>query len=178
MNNNQVKQLLDECEAELNAIVALILGIGDGAKPTPYVKKYAVIRATGAIESGFKKIIADRVDKDSHAQLKNFVKKKIRNSSCNPKLDMIVSMLADFDSRWQARFEEKIALSDKPSLKGALSRLVNARNSFAHGGPDELPIEETVECFRFGRSILEHLDATVHEEYEVLTDSGEDTRGT
>ncbi len=166
MNNHDVETLLSECDGELTTITALLTGIGDAATPTPYIKKYAVIRATGSIESAFKQIIADRVDRDSHAQLKTFIAKKIRNSSCNPKLDMIQSMLSEFDEKWRSRFDEKMALSDQPSLKGALTELVKARNSFAHGGAIELPIERTVECFKLACTVLHILDDTVHGTYD------------
>lgn len=167
MNNLEVAAVLEECRVELDSIHALITGLGDAAKPVPYIKKYAVIRATGSIESGFKQIIADRVDRDSHLQLKNFIAKKIRNSSSNPRLDVIQTMLGEFDERWRSRFDEKMALSDQPTLKGALTQLVRARNSFAHGGGDELPIETTIECFRRGCFVLKILDEAVHEELEA-----------
>lgn len=166
MNNQEVQQLLQVCRDELDSIRALLTGIGDEARPTPYIKKYAVIRATGSIESCFKQIIADRVDQDSHTQLKNFVARKIRNSSCNPKLEMIQGMLNEFDEGWRGRFEEKIALADKPVLKGALTELVSARNSFAHGGAAELPIERTIEFFEHACTVLRLLDQTVHEVVE------------
>lgn len=166
MNNNDVHIFLAECREELKSITALLTGIGDAAKPTAYIKKYAVIRATGSIEAGFKQIIADRVDRDSHAQLKNFIARKIRNSSSNPKLDVMQNMLSEFDEKWRARFDEKMALADQPTLKGALTELVKARNSFAHGGALELPIDRTVEYFELGCKVLHILDETVHENFE------------
>ena len=158
--------VLEECREELASIKALLTGIGDAALPAPYIKKYAVIRATGSIETGFKQIIADRVDRDSHTQLKNFVARKIRLSSCNPHLDTIEGMLTEFDAQWRSRFVEKVALEDKPVLKGALTELVKARNSFAHGGAMELSIERTIECFEHGCTVLLLLDQTVHEAVE------------
>ncbi|MFO1494444.1 MAG: HEPN domain-containing protein [Lysobacterales bacterium] len=166
MNNVDVSDLLSECREELISIKALLTGIGDGARPAPYVRKYAVIRAAGSIETGFKQIIADRVDRDSHTQLRNFIARKIRNSSCNPRLEMIRSMLTEFDESWRARFDEKMALADQPVLSGALTELVKARNSFAHGGAGELPIDKTIECFDHGCTVLSILDETVHEDAE------------
>lgn len=166
MNNLEVSGLLTECREELISIQALLMGIGDAARPAPYVKKYAVIRATGSIETGFKQIIADRVDRDSHTQLRNFIARKIRNSSCNPKLEMIRGMLTEFDESWRARFDEKMALADQPVLSGALTDLVKARNSFAHGGAAELPIDKTIECFDHGCTVLRILDQTIHEDPE------------
>ncbi|WP_347250488.1 HEPN domain-containing protein [Zoogloea sp.] len=164
MNNSEVATLLQECRYELEAIKALLFGYGDQARPTPYLKKYAVIRATGSIEAGFKQIIADRVDRGSHLQLKNFIKRKSRDSSCNPRLDMIESMIGEFDDDWKARFNEKMALADKPTLKGALTELVIARNSFAHGGARELSIEKTIECFESACVVLRLLDEAIHED--------------
>lgn len=166
MNNEDVKRILDDCLAELDGISALLTGLGDGANPTPYIKKYAVIRATGSIETAFKQTIADKIDMNSHVQVKNFIKRKIRDSSCNPKLGMIENMLSEFDDRWRARFDEQMALDDKPRLKGALTALVEARNSFAHGGDPDMSIDSTLSYFRDGVRVIEILDAVVHHEYE------------
>ncbi|PIE53635.1 hypothetical protein CSA37_00270 [Candidatus Fermentibacteria bacterium] len=166
MNNQGVNDILNSCFEELRNIQSLLDGIGEKAKPTPYVKKYAVIRATGAIETGFKKIIADKVDEDSHEQVKNFIRKKIRESSSNPKLGVIENMLVEFDDRWRAKFDELLALDDKPQLKGSLSKLVSARNDFAHGGNPDVSIENTINYFSDGRKVLEILDAVVNHNFE------------
>lgn len=167
MNNAAVKKILDDCLLELESIAALLIGIGDAAKPTPYIKKYAVIRATGSIETAFKQIIADKIDKDSHIQVKNFIKRKIRDSSCNPKLGMIENMLTEFDERWRARFDEQMALDDKPRLKGALTYLVDARNEFAHGGNPDMDIGATISHYKDGVRVLEILDHVVHHNFDV-----------
>lgn len=161
MNNVEVKQILDNCKEELESIQALLAGLGDGARPTPYVKKYAVIRATGAIEVGFKTIIADKVDEDSHEQVQNFIKRKIRDSSCNPSLGIIENMLCEFDTKWKNKFDELLALTDKPAKKGSLTKLVSARNQFAHGGDPDLNIDETILCFNDAVDVLGILDQVV-----------------
>jgi hypothetical protein len=167
MINTEVRKLLDDCLAELESISALLIGIGDGAKPTPYIKKYAVIRASGSIETAFKQIIADKIDQDSHIQVKNFIKRKIRDSSCNPNLGIMENMLSEFDDRWRAKFDELMALDDKPRLKGALTSLVKARNDFAHGGNPDMDIEDTINFFKDGDRVLEILDSVVHHDFEV-----------
>lgn len=166
MNNNEVDEILIACTEELNNISALLVGIGEEARPTPYVKKYAVIRATGAIETGFKKIIADKVDENSHEQVKKFIKRKIRDASSNPKLGVIENMLVEFDDRWRAKFDELLALEDKPKLKGSLTELVNARNEFAHGGSPDVNIEDTINYFQDGVKVLEILDSVVNHNFE------------
>lgn len=166
MDNIEVNEILTSCSEELGNISALLIGIGDEARPAPYVKKYAVIRATGAIETGFKKIIADKVDENSHVQVKNFIKRKIRDSSSNPKLGIIENMLVEFDDRWRAKFDELLALEDKPQLKGSLTELVNARNEFAHGGNPDVNIEDTINYFNDGVKVLEILDSVVNHNFE------------
>ena len=167
MNNEEVLRVLSDCSLELDSIRALLVGLGDGARPTPYVKKYAVIRATGSIEVGFKQIIADKVDEGSHIQVKNFIKRKIRESSCNPKLSMIESMLSEFDSRWRDKFDELLALEDRPALKGSLTQLVNARNEFAHGGDPDIDIQNTIMCFEDGKKVLSILDNVVNYDFDT-----------
>ncbi len=166
MNNHSVAQILQDCSDELHNIRALLVGLGDGAKPTPYVKKYAVIRATGAIEVGFKKIIADKVDDGHSIQIKNFIRKKVRESSFNPKFGLIENLLIEFDQRWKDKFDELLALEDKPALKGALAELVNARNEFAHGGNPDIDINKTISCFENGCKVLEILDQVVSFDFE------------
>jgi hypothetical protein len=167
MTNVEVNRLLSDCLTELESISMLLNGIGEDAKPTPYIKKYAVIRATGSIETAFKQIIADKIDEDSHVQVKNFIKRKVRDSSCNPKLGMIENMLTEFDDRWRSKFDELMALDDKPKLKGALTNLVDARNDFAHGGNPDMNIDDTIRYFKDGVRVLEILDSVVHHNFEV-----------
>lgn len=167
MNNKDVKKILDGCLTELNGISALLIGLGDGANPTPYIKKYAVIRATGSIETAFKQAIADKIDKGSHVQVKNFIRRKVRDSSYNPKLGIIENMLSEFDDRWRTRFDEQMALDDKPRLKGALTALVDARNEFAHGGNPDLQIDATLQYFKDGVRVIEILDAVIHHDYDA-----------
>lgn len=166
MNNNEVAEQLQSCSQELEGIRQLLVGMGDGANPTPYMRRYAVIRASGAIEVGFKKIIADRVDANCAIQARNFIKKKIRDSSLNPKLGQIENILSEFDPRWRKKFEEQIGLGDKPKFNTALTKLVSARNEFAHGGSPNLDIALTIECFEGGCEVLRILDQVVHHEFE------------
>lgn len=166
MNNRDVNEQLQTCARELEGIQQFLNGMGDAATPTPYMKRYAVIRASGAIEVGFKQIIADKVDSDCQVQVKNFIRKKIRESSVNPKLGQIQNILSDFDLRWSKKFEELISLSDKPRYNGALTKLVNARNEFAHGGTPNIDIASTIEYFNGGCEVLKILDQVVHHEFE------------
>jgi len=166
MNNESVKELLDTCLNELNSISALLTGIGDAALPTPYMKKYAVIRASGSIETAFKKIIADKIDNDSIVQVRNYIKKMVRESSSNPRLDKIIETLGDFDERWKNKFKEHLALDDRAALAQALKDLVDARNLFAHGGHPDVCITKTISDFKHGVRVLETLDMVVSHNFD------------
>lgn len=174
MNNLDAKQTLDRCLLELESIQTLLEALGVAALPAPYLKKYSVIRASGSIESSFKTIIADKVDDGSHHQMKNFIRRKIRNSSSNPHFENILMMLSEFDIRWRKRFIEKVSLADRPRLVDALKKLVEARNSFAHGGDPDLNIGDTISYFKCGIQVMELLDDVVHDIYEESPEEEEE----
>jgi hypothetical protein len=166
MNNHKVKLLLEDCRSELQKIQILIGSLGVASNPIPYLKKYAVIRASGSIEIAFKQTIADKIEIGSHQQVKNFINKKVRESSINPKLSAIETMLTDFDAKWRARFDEQLALADKSRLRSSLTQLVDARNDFAHGGNPDIEIDKTLGIFEDSVRVIEILDAIVHHDYD------------
>ncbi len=174
MNNREVSAQLETCKQELQVIRQLLIGMGDGANPTPYMRRYAVIRASGAIEVGFKKIIADKVDTGCASQVRSFIKKKIRDSSLNPKMGQIENVLSEFDMRWRKKFEEQVSLGDKPKLVTALTKLVGARNEFAHGGSPNIDICDTISYFEGGCEVLRILDYVVHHQFEEGEDEPTD----
>lgn len=165
MSNLDARQILNSCLDDLNIVRATLIGL-EGSPAAPYLRKYSVIRASGSIEIAFKKVIADRVDRDSHEQIKNFIKNKVRRASRNPKIENIESYLQDFDPRWRRRFAELVGLANRPRLKGALSDLVDDRNSFAHGGDSDMSIDAIINHFRDGATVVAYLDQAVHETYE------------
>lgn len=170
MNNAEAVTLLQACLEDLRIVKSTLMGL-EGAPAAPYLKKYSVIRASGGIESAFKKIIADRVDEGSHEQIKNFVRKNVRDTSRNPKFGTIEAILQEFDPRWRQRFSELINLANSVRLKNALKTLVNARNSFAHGGDTDMNIDSVITHFLDGVTVISYLDQTVHESYEESLDA-------
>lgn len=83
-------------------------------------------------------------------------------------------MLSEFDIRWKKRFIEKVSLADRPRLVDALRRLVEARNSFAHGGDPDLNIGDTISYFKCGIQVMELLDDVVHDVYEESPEEEEE----
>ena len=166
MNNTESMKILRDCCDELNDIRKLVSELDDSNKAVGYINKYAIIRATGSIEFSFKKIIADKVEHGCHDQIKNFIKRKIRESAHNPRLGTIESVLTDFDPKWQKKFNEKIALENKIALDESLTKLVTERNSFAHGRDANIGIDEIIENYLNGQKVIAILDETVHFLYD------------
>lgn len=166
MNNTESMKILLDCCDELNEIKQLVSSFDDSNKVVSYINKYAIIRATGSIEFAFKKIIADKVENGCHNQIKNFIKRKIRESAHNPRLGTIENVLTDFDLRWQKKFNEKISLENKVALDDSLTKLVTERNSFAHGRDADIGIEEIITNFQNGQKVIKILDETVHFPYD------------
>ncbi|HDY6678120.1 TPA: hypothetical protein RPV38_004592 [Escherichia coli] len=166
MNNTESMKILRDCCDELNDIRKLVSDLDDSNKAVGYINKYAIIRATGSIEFAFKKIIADKVEHGCHDQIKNFIKRKIRESAHNPRLGTIESVLTDFDPKWQKKFNEKIALENKIALDESLTKLVTERNSFAHGRDANIGIDEIIENYLNGQKVIAILDETVHFLYD------------
>lgn len=166
MNNTESMKILLDCCDELNEIKELVSSFDDSNKAVSYINKYAIIRATGSIEFAFKKIIADKVENGCHNQIKNFIKRKIRESAHNPRLGTIENVLTDFDLRWQKKFNEKISLENKVALDDSLTKLVTERNSFAHGRDADIGIDEIITNFQSGQKVIKILDETVHFPYD------------
>lgn len=162
MNNLEVNEELDRCWAELNHVKTLIDGLGIASAIVPYLTKYTIIRACGAIELSFKTIIADRSSRRSKKQIKRFVSRRIREGSANPSYDNICNFLHDFDKDWNTNFKSQIKLQqDNANLLDSLQSLVDARNDFAHGGNPGASISDILTYFTNARRVIEIMDNVI-----------------
>lgn len=164
INNESVADILNVCIDEFKRIESIIHGIGTMSHPVPYLTRYSIIKACGAIEFGFKTIVSD-VSLDSQSeQLKQFVDNKFRNSSMNPSYSNICSGLASFDEGWKNKFKDKInSLPEKKKILDSLESLNNARNTFAHGGSPSTSFVNVQVYFEDSLKVLEALEAVVNE---------------
>jgi hypothetical protein len=162
MNNATVEFQLDNCASELQDIASEIATLGVTSPISPYLTRYALIRACGTIEVAFKALIADYCSYRSKAQVKRFIQRRIRDGSANPSYDNIVKFLKDFDEGWRDSF--KATMSGDPrktALLASLGTLVDARNEFAHGGTPSVSIRDVVAHFNNSRAIIEMLDGVI-----------------
>jgi len=162
MNNSDVDQELVACERELLDLQKIIASLGITSAVVPYLTKYAVVRACGAIEVSFKAVIADYCAYRSKKQVKRFIDRRVREGSANPTLENMNRFLADFDIGWKASF--KAGLDSEPSkanLLTSLSSLVDARNEFAHGGSPTLSLADVITYFGHSKRVIEIMDSVI-----------------
>jgi hypothetical protein len=162
MNNGDVQALLDACDADLVHVEAAQKALGVASPLAPYLTKYALIRACGAIEVAYKAIVADFCSHRSKAQVKSYLTRNVRRTSRNPSYTNICKLLQDFDESWNTAFKGRVqAASDKDELLASLQSLVDARNEFAHGGAPTVTLGDVSKYFRNARTIVEMLDGVV-----------------
>lgn len=157
-----MEELLDECQQDLRRVEVIIVSLGGSSNIVPYLNNYAIIKACGTIEVAFKRIITDYCSKRSKKQVKKFLTRKVRDNSMNPSYDTICRTLGDFDRDWKSKFKDDVnAHAEKDVILTSIKSLVDARNSFAHGGHPGLSINDTISYYLKFREAIELLDTTV-----------------
>lgn len=159
MNNKVIEEQLFETESELKDADALLNLLGISSNIYPYICKYSIVRACGTIESSFKAIIADTCTFGASSQVQNYINKNVKENSSNPTYDNICKMLNNFDENWLKRFKEEIKQNQNDRLLDSLKSLVDARNSFAHGGNPTLSIQSVIEYFSNCVEVIKILDS-------------------
>ena len=160
MNNADVQRMLDDCATELVNVTTLITSLGIASSISPYLTKYALIRACGSIEQAFKAIICDYCSRRSKKQVKRFLEKRVRDSSMNPSYQNICKLLSSFDEDWLDEFKTAVnGSADKTAWMTSLTSLVDARNDFAHGGNPSPSIGDVTTYFTHSRAVIEVLDS-------------------
>lgn len=159
ITNISVAERIESCLDEFHKIKCIIDGMGSMSHPVPYLTRYSIIRACGAIEYGFKTIISDFNCNGQTEQIKTFIDNKFRNSSMNPNFTNIVKSLSGFDSAWATRFKLEIdSLDQTQRIKSSLDSLNQARNAFAHGGSPSTSFTNVQNYFEDSVRVLESIE--------------------
>ncbi len=162
MNNTDVHLHLSQCRIELNHIHDSITALGIMSPVAPYLTKYAVIRACGAIEVSFKNLVVDFCSKRSKKQVKRYIYMKVIKGSANPSQDNILNILNQFDEDWKKIYKANLkADPDRQQLLDSLQSLVDARNDFAHGGNPTLSISDVITHFSNAQKVISHIDNVI-----------------
>ncbi|MGB6409356.1 MAG: HEPN domain-containing protein [Planococcus donghaensis] len=164
MLNKSAENLLKECESELKQIEQIVTASVLN-KTNAFLINYSIIRASGALEQAFKNIVGDSLDFSSLEKIKDYVEKKIRQASTNPKYSSICSVVGDVKPEWKEMFVEEVKKLNngvQPKYTEELDRLITLRHGVAHGKPPaEVSIQSVVSAFNKGKRVIELLDSTV-----------------
>lgn len=162
MNNPDVEKSLLDCEDDLNRVKNIIDSMGIMSNVVPYLNKYAIIRACGAIEVGFKTIIADCCSNGSNLQVRKFINAKVRENSMNPRYSLMLKLAEEFDEVWAKSFKSKVnAHIKKDEILSSLESLVDCRNEFAHGGNPNPSVYDVIKYFNDAKIFIAILDEVV-----------------
>lgn len=108
MHNEEVKLSIEDCRQEMTRLKALIAVVGAMSPVSNFLTKYAAVRCCGTLEQGYKSIIADYYEQFSE-QLVSFISTHVRESSKNPTLANICTILNAFDEDKCKLFKEKFS---------------------------------------------------------------------
>ena len=160
--NQQVNDIIEDCQADLDRIFHLIEGLGSLAPASGYLTKFALIRICGTLEVCYKKLIADYYESIS-PELQRFITIHVRDASLNAKYENICKVLSDFDEGKYDAFKTSInARTDKNDLLHAISDLNNARNSVAHGDSTSMSFKEMKQKFESSVILLKELEQVLN----------------
>lgn len=152
-NNNQSIQ---DCQSELTNIKNFISKDPLGSM-VRYLVSYSVIKSCGTIEIVFKDIIYNHLIKNANQEAIAYFSKNVKESSSNPKIDNICSLLKQINVNWNTSFKSTATDIDKQSLNS----LVELRNQLAHGNSITSSIDDVITYFTCGCNILQVLDSIV-----------------
>ena len=149
-------QSIQDCQSELTNIKNFISKDPLGSM-VRYLVSYSVIKSCGTIEIVFKDIIYNHLIKNANQEAIAYFSKNVKESSSNPKIDNICSLLKQINVNWNTSFKSKATDIDKQSLNS----LVELRNQLAHGNSITSSIDDVITYFTCGCNILQVLDSIV-----------------
>lgn len=153
MNNSNVEQMLKDCRQELDDIERKIQNAGTLSSLSKYLTKYSLIKITGTFEYSYKNLIADYY---TTSDIESYLTNTIRDSSSNPSLEKINTLLKNFDESKKDAFKD--ALKGMERNKTSLSSLNSLRNDFAHGKSITVSFSNLKQYFNDSVIIFEKLD--------------------
>lgn len=132
----ELRDMLNECTAELNDIESRISASPALDKGRQYLTNYALIKACGTVEFVYRSIVADFFSQLADVRVDTYLDTTIRKGSMSAKYENMKQLLGKFDEQWKKNFQESVnARSDKDKLINASNSLVTNRHLFAHGKP-------------------------------------------
>ena len=162
MNNRNAQIAIDDARLEFRKITSIINRTRRATSPSrKYLTSYSLIKASGVIEYSIKTILAD-FHSSASPQAILYIDTNVRDSSKNPSLDNIYSLLKQFDRSWLSSFKTTLnGRADSTRLKDSLRSLCENRNNFAHGKQSTASFNDIKQYFEDSVLIVEILDSIV-----------------
>jgi hypothetical protein len=155
---DELQRKIDDATSEIDSIESWIKD-NSLDRNTQYLIKYSIIRACSTIEVVFKNIMYNKLIESCNKEAKEYMKKKILESSMNPRTGNMENLLQEVNPTWKAHFQEKLKeINDK---KSDLNSLVGLRNDFAHGDSISVTIKSVKRYYSSGITILHELEKVI-----------------
>lgn len=161
--NEDCRRLIQDCYQDITKIETLILH-DQMATENRFLIDYSIIRACSTIEKCFKITIYEYLSKRVKLDTRAYLSKQLIDSSANPKVGIMESILSDINGRKCDIFKDKIQNHNSDNIKSDLNSLVTLRNNVAHCNltSGTQSIGTIIKNYKSGVKVLRYLEDTLY----------------
>mgnify|MGYP000432529839 CR=1 FL=1 len=168
--NEDCRRLIQDCYQDITKIETLILH-DQMATENRFLIDYSIIRACSTIEKCFKITIYEYLSKRVKLDTRAYLSKQLIDSSANPRVGIMESILSDINGNKCNIFKDKIQthISDdrnhvSDNIKSDLNSLVTLRNDVAHCNLTSRTqsIGTIIKYYKSGVKVLRYLEDTLY----------------
>lgn len=157
-----VRIRITECSTELDEIERIIEGLSPLDKSKQYLTKYALIKASGTLESAYHHIVADFLEKFKIPQFNYYISNNVRRNSLSVKYSNMTKFLGQFDANWEKTFKDRVsAKPGKDKLINSAESLVDNRHAFAHGASTTVSFGDVKNYYYDTLELIKEFDDSV-----------------
>lgn len=157
-----IQKLIDDCNSELTEIEAMINRLSPFDKTQQFLTKYALIKASGTLETAYHHIVAEFLEQFKIPQVDYYIAKNVRKNSSSVRYDNMVSFLGLFDEKWKETFKQGVsARAEKDRLRDSAESLVNNRHAFAHGANTTISFQDVKAYYFDTLELIKEFDNSV-----------------
>ena len=107
----ELRDLIDECDAEITDIESRLQRLPPLDKEVAYLTYYVLIKTSGTVEFVYRSIVADYFSRLSDSRVDTYLDTTVRKGSMSAKYDQMCGLLGRFDSTWCNNFKMLLLLS-------------------------------------------------------------------
>lgn len=157
-----IQKLIDDCNSELNEIEEIINRLSPFDRTQQFLTKYALIKASGTLETAYHHIVAEYLEQFNIPQVNYFIAKNVRVNSSSVRYDNMTNLLGSFDKTWKSTFKKNVsARAEKDRLLESAESLVNNRHAFAHGANTTVSFKDVKTYYLDTLELIKEFDNSV-----------------